>query len=209
MSSSNSSAPEIWSNQRTYATGPQCEWIMTGHRLPNGRVRIYASRKVPHSLQFGQSEVFGKGTHWHIETDCTELRIVDGTDWNAALAQLFQAWSNEDAEEARKGLRARGAVETRTESGVTIHQPARALPRPEKDQAAWASPDADVKGDVQQAMRQAENPPGTSLNPTPPGENCPKLVQGGREMWFCVGCGDFHATQDGLDRIARENDGKA
>jgi hypothetical protein len=205
--SSNSSAPEIRSYQRTYASGPQCEWIMTGHKLPNGKVRIYASRKVPNSLAFGQSEIRHE-VHWHIETDCTELRIVDGDDWNAALAQLFQAWSNEDAETARQELRARGSIETRTDSGVTIHQPTRALPRPVKDQASWASPDADVKGDVTGAMSRAENPPGTSLNPTPPGENCPKLVQGEREMWFCVGCGDFHATKAELDRIAKENDGK-
>lgn len=88
---------EIDRVHRTNATTPPPKFIMVGMEIPRG-VRIYVSRNLPRGLKFGQIELNHTGpVLWHIETAMPNLLIVDGADWNEALARLFQRWANEDA----------------------------------------------------------------------------------------------------------------
>lgn len=90
---------EVSGAELTSAITEPPEFLMVGMKTPRG-VRIYASRVIPRGLRFGQASIDYQA-HWVISTVLTHMRVVDGRDWNEALALLFTAWANEDADKAR------------------------------------------------------------------------------------------------------------
>jgi len=79
------------------------EFIMTGIQLPDGRVRLYASRDLK-NLNWGQRDMSypNSGVAWHIDTDAQHMLIIDKPTWGEAFARAFEIWANEDAEKQRQ-----------------------------------------------------------------------------------------------------------
>jgi hypothetical protein len=75
------------------------EAIFTWVRLPQGGIRLYASRQLP-DVAWGQREHREKGVMWHLDANLDGLLIVDRLTAAEAFAWVLERWNREDAEKA-------------------------------------------------------------------------------------------------------------
>jgi hypothetical protein len=78
-------------------TSKDHEFVLTGMALPGGRKRVYASRKFPGGISWGQDG--GRGTGplaWRIEASMAEVLIVDKDTYAQCMARVFEIWGNQD-----------------------------------------------------------------------------------------------------------------
>lgn len=75
------------------------EAIFTWVRLPNGNIRLYASR-VLHDTAWGQRDSYSEGVVWHLDANLDHLLIVDRPTPAEAMQWVLERWSREDAEQA-------------------------------------------------------------------------------------------------------------
>lgn len=107
---------------RTGARTDGIDFVMVGLKRPQGGVRVYATRHMPH-LEWGQVER-GYETLWHIDADMDNLLIIDKPDYPQALARLFEIWASQDAAKAEtERLRALPASRARIEPLTAIGGP--------------------------------------------------------------------------------------
>jgi hypothetical protein len=86
------------------STTPPPEFMITGLRLPDGRIRVYASREFPAGLTFGLAKLPGSASppdHWHVRTVLGKTLVIDGDSYQAVMGMIFTIWANEDREAAR------------------------------------------------------------------------------------------------------------
>lgn len=89
----------------------QPEAIMTWVRLPDGRIRLYASRRLA-DLAWGQREQQYGPVLWHLDGNMDQVLIVDRQTAAEALAWVLDRWAREDAESERdKALTSRKAID--------------------------------------------------------------------------------------------------
>lgn len=89
------------------------EWVMTGVRQADGRVRLYAAREVPEDLEFTRVEDDAGKRQWLIEGVVGGLLIIDGPEYEYAVGQLFQILANAEAERQRTARMYRMDLERR------------------------------------------------------------------------------------------------
>lgn len=75
------------------------EAIMTWVRLPSGKIRLYASRRL-HDVAWGQREHRSRGVLWHLDGNLDQLLIVDRDTPAEALQWVIERWAREDASAA-------------------------------------------------------------------------------------------------------------
>lgn len=73
------------------------EAIFTWVRLPQGGVRLYASRHLP-DVAWGQREHTAGGVMWHLDADMDGLLIVDRPTAGEAMQWVLERWAREDAD---------------------------------------------------------------------------------------------------------------
>lgn len=76
------------------------EALMTWVRLPNGNIRLYASRDLP-DVAWGQRENLAKGVVWHMDANLEKVLIVDRATAAEALQWVLEYWARIDAPAAR------------------------------------------------------------------------------------------------------------
>lgn len=96
---------EAWEPSDARAsTTPPPDFLITGMKLPGGRVRVYASREFPGGLTFGLARLPGSVNppdHWHVRTVMGKTLVIDGPDYRWAMDKVFTIWANQDREAAR------------------------------------------------------------------------------------------------------------
>lgn len=76
------------------------EAIMSWVRLPDGRIRLYASRRLD-DIAWGQRTREKDGSVvWHLDGDLDQVLIVDRATAAEALQWVLERWAREDAEMA-------------------------------------------------------------------------------------------------------------
>lgn len=93
------------------------EAVFTWVRLPNGKIRLYASRNLADTA-WGQRDHVTKGVLWHLDVNLDGLLIVDRPTAAEAFAWVLDRWNREDAEAA-----ARAAEMTDAGSKLAVAQP--------------------------------------------------------------------------------------
>jgi uncharacterized protein YijF (DUF1287 family) len=100
------------------------EAIMTWIRLPNGKIRLYASREL-HDLAWGQrtrDHGPGDAVVWHMDGDLDHVLIVDRDTAAEALQWVLERWAREDAEKRneieRKRLAELGVLDAVERKGI-------------------------------------------------------------------------------------------
>lgn len=77
----------------------QPEAIMAWVRLPNGKVRLYASRKL-HDIAWGQrTRESDNPVLWHLDGNLDQVLIVDRDTAAEALQWVLERWAREDQSE--------------------------------------------------------------------------------------------------------------
>ena len=84
------------------------EALLTWVRLPTGRIRLYASRKLP-PPGWGQRTADSGQVDWHIEATMRNVLIVDRDTAAEAMMWVLERWNREDAE--RDQLEAKRSIE--------------------------------------------------------------------------------------------------
>jgi hypothetical protein len=79
------------------------EAVFTWVRLPGGKIRLYASRRLADTA-WGQREHLAKGVLWHLDVNLDQLLIVDRQTPAEALTWVLERWAREDAEAEREAL---------------------------------------------------------------------------------------------------------
>lgn len=81
------------------------EGIFTWVRLPNGKIRLYASRELADTA-WGQREHRAKGVLWHLDANLDHVLVVDRDTPAEALTWVLQRWAREDTDKAaeQRGL---------------------------------------------------------------------------------------------------------
>lgn len=105
------------------------EGIFTWVKLPNGNIRLYASRELP-DAGWGQREHLKLGVVWHLDANMANLLVVDRPTPAEALTFVLEKWAREDAAEA--------------EARAKLEGPA---------QLPWSKPDAKPIEDIRQIGR--------------------------------------------------------
>lgn len=85
------------------STTPPPDFMLTGMKLPDGRVRVYASRDFPAGWTFGQAALAGEyapPSHWHVRAVLDNMLVITDTDYRSAMDQVFTIWANADREQA-------------------------------------------------------------------------------------------------------------
>jgi hypothetical protein len=77
----------------------QPEAVFTWVRLPQGGIRLYASRKLADTA-WGQREHREKGVLWHLDVNLDGLLVVDRATPAEAMQWVIERWMREDAEAA-------------------------------------------------------------------------------------------------------------
>lgn len=81
------------------------EAVFTWVRLPQGGIRLYASRRLADTA-WGQRDHRSKGVLWHLEANLDGLLVVDRPTAAEAFAWVLERWNREDAEAAAELERA-------------------------------------------------------------------------------------------------------
>lgn len=81
------------------------EAVFTWVRLPQGGIRLYASRRLADTA-WGQRDHRTKGVLWHLEANLDGLLVVDRPTAAEAFAWVLERWNREDAEAAAELERA-------------------------------------------------------------------------------------------------------
>ncbi len=81
------------------------EAVFTWVRLPQGGIRLYASRNLA-DVAWGQREHLARGVLWHLDANLDGLLIVDRPTAAEAFAWVLERWAREDAEKQAELLRA-------------------------------------------------------------------------------------------------------
>jgi hypothetical protein len=99
------------------ATDASPRFVMVGVELPNGKVRLYASRDVPpRQLSWGMRDVDYTSV-WHVDAAMMKVLVIDADDWAAAFARAFEIWGNHDRAEREGKQNALAASESRSLAG--------------------------------------------------------------------------------------------
>lgn len=72
------------------------EGIFTWVRLPNGNIRLYASRDLP-DVAWGQRDHQARGVVWHMDANLEKVLIVDRATAAEALQWVLEYWARIDA----------------------------------------------------------------------------------------------------------------
>jgi hypothetical protein len=86
------------------STTPPPDFMITGIKLPDGRIRVYASRDFPAGLTFGMAKLPGSVNppdHWHVRTVLGKTLVITGDSYQAIMGMIFTIWANQDREAGR------------------------------------------------------------------------------------------------------------
>jgi hypothetical protein len=75
------------------------EALLSWVRLPDGNIRLYASRDLP-APGWGQRTTEGGTADWHIEATLRSVLIVDRPTAAEAMTWVLERWAREDAASA-------------------------------------------------------------------------------------------------------------
>lgn len=78
------------------------EAILTWVRLPNGKIRLYASRDL-HDLAWGQRTVDATSqVRWHMDGDLDGVLVVDRDTAAEAMQWVLERWAREDRDNGQE-----------------------------------------------------------------------------------------------------------
>jgi hypothetical protein len=77
------------------------EAILSWVRLPNGKIRLYASRKLADTA-WGQRDNMLMGVVWHLDVNMSQVLVVDRDTPAEAMQWVIERWMREDAEESAR-----------------------------------------------------------------------------------------------------------